>query len=188
MARWPVDGPPRVASPYGDPRRIPGAPGYPAHGRGPHWGHDIAGHVGDAIRAPEAMRILDVQSSSTRDTRMPAPWDGYGPGIVLARGVSGSYHLLAHLSGTAVVKGQTVDEGAYVGAMGDPGGGAHVHWEVRTVPVDKPETRGSTTDDPTEWLHANGGGAPSDPPPRSSSSTAIAVILLGLLYVVTRRR
>lgn len=182
MGRWPVDGDPRIASPYLDPRRSPA-----------HYGVDLAGKLGDPVRAPEAMTVVDVRSVASPEVPdntnvLPAPWTGYGPGIVVGKGASGSFHLLAHLRATSVVRGQAVPEGGLLGVMASHVGasGSHTHWEVRDVAVDQgPATRDQHTMDPHVWLDAHGGG---DPVPAPSSTRNQLGIFLVLLWLVRRRR
>jgi murein DD-endopeptidase MepM/ murein hydrolase activator NlpD len=191
VARWPVDGEPKIASPYLDPRRGPGHPAPLDHA---HYGIDLAGRLGDAIRAPEAMTILETVSSASperpNNTAIAAPWTGYGPGIVVARGESGKCHLLAHLRTTSVVRGQAVPEGALVGTMGKPGAaGPHVHWEVRdnardTGPPESGGNRDTTTTDPHAWLEEHGDTS-SIPSPRARGLDGL--LILGLLWLVIRR-
>jgi murein DD-endopeptidase MepM/ murein hydrolase activator NlpD len=103
-------------------------------------------------------------------TNDKAPFVGYGPAGVLAKGDSGIYHLLAHLDPTAwsddnrPTIGQRYDVGEQVGFPSRDVAPSHVHWEVRIKPIDSPDTRGGNTLDPLQW--ANGfsvtkAGAPS---------------------------
>jgi hypothetical protein len=77
-------------------------------------------------------------------------WSGYGPKGALLRGLSGVFHLLAHLDNLEVRVGNELPEGGVVGR-----GSAvhHVHWEVRTMAR---SPRGAavveTTLDPGAWL------------------------------------
>lgn len=179
MSRWPVDGDPVIASPYKDPRRNP-----------PHFGIDLAGKAGDAVRAPEDMVIADARSSATPDvadnTNIAPPWKGYGPGIVVGRGTSGKFHLLAHLGTVAVVRAQVVRQGELLGKMATHVGasGPHTHWEVRDVAVDDgPATREQHTMDPHVWLDITGGTEPIAVP----ATVPLWLIALAL-YLVTRSR
>lgn len=68
-----------------------GAGGYPST----HYGVDLAGQEGDQVRAPEDGELIAVMANLPgKDVR---PWTGYGPGLVVIKGASGRYHLLAHL-------------------------------------------------------------------------------------------
>lgn len=159
-----------VASGYLDPKRDP-----------PHFGVDLVsiGGAGSSVHAPEAGVVVDTSIApdptiadntnfescaglaggalcKLRDRKW-APWTGYGPGIVVIKGGSGAFHLLAHLATLGVAKGDAVHEGQVVGQTATHVGksGSHVHWEVRTVEIDGPETRGADTTDPMLWLADN---------------------------------
>lgn len=151
MARYPVDSI-NLASGYG--MRIS-----QGRARG-HWGYDLAGSEGDSVRAPEPMVITRVWRGSGTSTRAAAPFDGYGPGGVEGYGDSGVYHLLAHMRADSVSAqvGDAVDEGDELGQMPAQVGasGPHVHWEVRKVEIDSPDTRQANTIEPKEWLYMSG--------------------------------
>ncbi len=93
---------------------------------GPRWGRmhngiDVDGNTGDAIRAAAPGVVIS------------AGWrGGYGNAVVVDHG-SGVATLYAHLSSIGVSDGQSVDQGAVVGAMGCTGSctGSHLHFEVR---------------------------------------------------------
>ena len=193
MARAPVDSI-TIASGYLDPRRNPGAPGYPSHGVGPHYGVDLVGSESTLVKAPEKMDILFAHVLEDPDvannTAFPvpfggfrAPFDGYGPGVILGFGVSGRYHLLAHLGRIAGDAGVSVDEGQTIAAMSSHvgGSGSHTHWEVRAGAIDTPATRARDTVDPMVWIRNPGA------PVASRSSSSILLWLL-VLYAVSRRR
>lgn len=174
MPRFPVDTV-SIASGYRDPRRNP-----------THFGVDLAGKDGTLVRAPERMDILfsDVTDDPDRadNTTHPAPFDGYGPGVVVGRGASGRFHLLAHLGRVGVSKGDSVDEGQVVGAMAAHVGasGSHTHWEVRDVAVDDgPATRERHTVDPAVWVRTGGRA-------EVGQREVPLVAWLLLLYVVSR--
>lgn len=191
MTRYPVDTI-VIASSYLDPRRNP-----------PHYGVDLAGKPGDAVRAPERMSVVATAIApdpgiddntnfepclglagglvcKARDRKW-APWTGYGPGVVVGKGASGRYHLLAHLGAVSVRAGQLVDEGEAVGSLASHVGGSasHVHWEVRDVAVDDgPKSRDRHTVNPVEWVATHGSAAiaPSSGP----------LLWLLLLWAVSR--
>jgi murein DD-endopeptidase MepM/ murein hydrolase activator NlpD len=180
VARFPLDTV-SIASGYLDPRRNP-----------PHYGVDAAGVAGAVVRAPERMVVLvalEASPDSADNTNtLPAPWVGYGPGVVVGKGASGRYHLLAHLGAVDVVRAQVVAEGEVVGALARHvgGSGPHVHWEVRDVAVDAgPATRAAHTVDPVAWLRdIRNVSAPSS----LEVETPWKIIgLLALLWVVSRR-
>jgi murein DD-endopeptidase MepM/ murein hydrolase activator NlpD len=184
VARFPVDIV-SIASGYKDPRRNP-----------THYGLDLAGKLGTPVLAPEAGKVLIAHESDDPDradnTTLPAaagdpwaPFQGYGPGVVVLAGVSGRFHLLAHLFTVGVAAGDTVDEGARLGSIGRHVGasGGHTHWEVRTVPVDNgPATREKFTVDPSVWVRDT--AAPAGSSRRDFELVAVAV----LLWLVIRRR
>jgi murein DD-endopeptidase MepM/ murein hydrolase activator NlpD len=155
-----------IASGYKDPRRNP-----------THYGVDLAGKLGDVVRAPEHMTIVataiapdsDIADNTNFEAcrglrggllcqlrdRKWSPWTGYGPGVVVGHGDSGRFHLLAHLGSVNVVDGQEVNEGDPIGAMASHVGnaGTHTHWEVRSVAVDEgPRTRERFTVDPVAFV------------------------------------
>lgn len=61
-----------------------------------HKGVDLRGNPGDAVYAPEDGTLVMVVARDP-GVELPRPWRGYGPGIVMLKGKSGRYHLLAHL-------------------------------------------------------------------------------------------
>jgi len=123
-----------------------------------HAGVDLLGPVGSPVVAPEDGTVVVVASASTPSdaTRRSAPagWAGYGPRAVLIHGLSGTYHLLAHLrdGGMTLATGAHVREGQQVGEIGVTST-PHLHWEVRTLP--QPPSGVATVEvcgDPAEWL------------------------------------
>jgi murein DD-endopeptidase MepM/ murein hydrolase activator NlpD len=89
-----------------------------------HFGVDLFA-LSSQVFAPENGVVIDVADGQS------APFVGFGPGVILMKGASGFFHLLAHLNfGTIVVRpGQQISEGQFI-ALFDPGIG-HTHWEVR---------------------------------------------------------
>lgn len=122
-----------------------GVHGYPCT----HWGVDTftIGGVRN-VWAPEDGTVVSVADGSS------PPWSGYGPGIVLLKGKSGWYHMMAHLtySSIQVRPGQVIAEGAPI-ALFDPGI-AHCHYEVRRMPTGPSEMN---TVNPEEWHRDHGG-------------------------------
>ncbi len=145
MARVPVDRV-NIISGYGV-RIVPAgkpATGWPVEG---HWAVDLQDAAGGPVRAPEAGRVTAVWSDDK--TR---PWVGYGPGGVEIVGASGVYHLLGHMAPSVMVSvDEDVAEGEQVGTVSNRG---HIHWEVRKVAIDNPDTRAGDTYNPIEWLDA----------------------------------
>lgn len=108
-----------------------------------HKGLDIAppDNGNDALVAPERSTLVDFSLDADNTPR----FKGYGPAVLLLRGDSGVFHLLAHMDQTAtpITIGQVFEEGEQVGLIsrkGPLGNGQptkfwlapHVHWEVRT--------------------------------------------------------
>lgn len=139
MARFPTDDA-RIASAYGVQR--------PTH---VHQGVDIVGTPGQDVKAPEAMVVerivIPFEPDRADNTHIAPPWNGYGPGLVFARGAAG-YHLLAHLGRVDVQVGDHLEEGETIGALASHVGASrsHVHWEIRT------QQRHGFTIDPVEWV------------------------------------
>ena len=122
-----------------------GVHGYPCQ----HPGVDVGGAQGTVVHAPEDGTIVMLADGSA------PPWEGYGPYLVVLKGASGFYHLLAHLQPGSVIGG--------VGSAfkaGDPiattSSANHTHWEVRkkvTPDYAKNETNFDNNIDPVnDWL------------------------------------
>jgi len=95
------------------------------------------------VFAPEAGTVVAVSDGKS------APWVGYGPGIIVIKGESGVYHLLAHLTSSTigVSYGQWVQEGQPLAQFAASYG--HTHYEVRKKLTGPSETN---TIDPNVWL------------------------------------
>jgi hypothetical protein len=123
-----------------------GVHGYPCT----HWGVDTftIGGIRD-VWAPEAGVVVAVSDGRS------APFMGYGPGVVLLKGASGVYHLLAHLElGSVSTKvGAQLAEGQAIGRFDATFG--HCHYEVRRQPTGPSEVN---TMDPGKWLAAQSSG------------------------------
>jgi murein DD-endopeptidase MepM/ murein hydrolase activator NlpD len=108
---WPFSGP--ISSPFGEPRG----------GNSYHTGIDIDafGQYGAPVVAAASGTVVLVTSMD---------W-GYGNYIVIRHG-DGSETLYAHLSAIYVSQGQSVGQGAQIGAIGCTGycTGPHLHFEV----------------------------------------------------------
>jgi murein DD-endopeptidase MepM/ murein hydrolase activator NlpD len=87
-----------------------------------HLGIDIAGATGDGIFASDSGVVVFSGWAS----------GGYGYMIMIDHG-NGYQSLYAHLSQATARCGQSVGQGAYIGAMGSTGNstGAHLHFEIR---------------------------------------------------------
>lgn len=147
-----------------------GVHGYPCE----HPGTDLVGRAGTVVRSPEAGIVINAADGSA------APFSGYGPWLVIIQGVSGKYHLLAHLDPSAMLMapiGLKVEAGTPIGKTSSAN---HTHWEVRSKPVpafSKGETNFTNNVDGMTWL--NGG------------SVLIAVLVAGgagVLYWLWKRR
>lgn len=94
-----------------------------------HAGVDLASPPGTVVRAPEAGTVAVVGVADSLPPTDGWRWRGYGPEIVLLRGESGTWHLLAHLRNARVAVGERVEAGGTVGEISHL---RHVHWEVLT--------------------------------------------------------
>jgi murein DD-endopeptidase MepM/ murein hydrolase activator NlpD len=112
---WPVIGP--IRSSFGQ-REDP----VTGNGEGEfHTGIDISAPIGTPIRATAAGTVKSAEMES-----------GYGREVILDHG-HGMETCYAHMSGFAVMAGQTVVRGQVIGYVGVSGRttGAHLHYEVR---------------------------------------------------------
>lgn len=110
IPRWPVDG--VLTSPFG--LRLRGLrPDL-------HEGVDVAAATGTVVRAMKSGRVEHA-----------GPWGDYGLAVVITHG-SNVRTLYAHLSRVDVAKGEQVDGGGVIGAVGQTGSatGPHLHFEV----------------------------------------------------------
>jgi murein DD-endopeptidase MepM/ murein hydrolase activator NlpD len=112
---------------------LPKYPGYyimPAPGTGRtqtvhgHNGSDFAGKIGTPVLAAAGGTVRVAKSSGYNF--------GYGNYIIVTHG-NGSETVYAHLSRVFVSQGQTVGQGAQIGAIGSSGNstGPHLHFEIR---------------------------------------------------------
>ncbi len=110
---WPVSGP--ITSPFGM-RADPFGRGFTMH-----TGLDIGAPMGATITAAATGRIILAQW-----------YGGYGNAIIIDHGGSTST-LYAHCSQIFVAKGQDVQRGQAIGAVGSTGysTGPHLHFEIR---------------------------------------------------------
>lgn len=97
-----------------------------------HVGIDLDGEIGDPIRAAGAGEVVHAGPA-------PVGYSGYGLTVVIDHGHA-IETLYAHLDTIAVVPGQHVESGQFIGTMGVTGNvtGSHLHFEVRRlgIPVD----------------------------------------------------
>lgn len=89
------------------------------------WQH----HSGIDIAAPTGMAVL---ASAPGKVRYVGMYAGYGQTIYVEH-KDGWATVYAHLSRTSVRPGQTVPQGAVIGAVGNTGRstGPHLHFEIR---------------------------------------------------------
>lgn len=136
-----------------------------------HYAWDLGGAGGTPVVSPEAGVVDTIASGQS------APWSGYDPGLVVVRGRSGYYHLLAHLNpDTIKVRvGEVVQQGQQVGSVAYD----HVHWEVRKKRLPEyakfartDQAHRANTVNPRFWLFFSGVGG--------------AVVLAGIGYGVYR--
>jgi hypothetical protein len=113
-----------ISDPFGAQRSINGGPYYP------HSGTDIANVTGTPLVAAAGGNVALARAMYL-----------YGNVVVIDHGM-GIYTSYNHMDSIAVVEGQHVNQGDYLGAMGETGfvNGPHVHWEaiisgVRTDPT-----------------------------------------------------
>jgi murein DD-endopeptidase MepM/ murein hydrolase activator NlpD len=85
-----------------------------------HRGVDIANRVGTSVYAAQAGRVI-----------FAGPRKGYGQ-VVIIQHSFGYKTLYAHLSTSAVKRGQSVRSGQVIGKVGNSGRstGPHVHFEI----------------------------------------------------------
>jgi murein DD-endopeptidase MepM/ murein hydrolase activator NlpD len=120
-----------------------------------HPGVDLFGPRGTEVHAPEDGVVVAVANGSS------SPWKGYGPWLVIIKGASGVYHLLAHLSperASLALVGARVAAGQLVGVTSSAN---HVHWEVRLKAIPDfaaGESNATNNLDPFAWLARSGGG------------------------------
>lgn len=143
---------------FGAIRRSPaqgscGVHGYPCA----HPGTDVNGPSGTPVRAPENGIIVAAADGSA------APFGGYGPWLVVLRGLAtGKFHLLGHLDPAAMNLapiGLTVSAGTVIGKTSSAN---HTHWEVRKKLVPdfaRGETNATNNTDPLGWLSSASGSA-----------------------------
>jgi len=140
-----------------------------------HQGVDIMAPEGRAIRAMAAGTVVVAIETYTRG------WRGYGRCVLIHHDGASTYELHAHTSRLDVRRGDHVEAGQIVGAVGRTKwatprmelfgqSGAHDHIEVRTHhPVRREPPGGGIVDriDPVAW-HAQGGA----PGPFSTPATS----------------
>jgi murein DD-endopeptidase MepM/ murein hydrolase activator NlpD len=197
MTRLPVDGNGKTTphGAYGYIRKDPsdgscGVGGYPCR----HPGVDLVAPAGAPVFAPEDGVIVEAVAGKGLSSTLPRPYRGYGPGVVVLRGESGAFHLLAHLEPDElrrryadrrdpaervldflVSKDRTkrVQRGEVIAQASGVG---HVHWEVRKL------TKLGGAGDPMAWYwRRRAGGA-------SGGLLMAAVVALALAMERKNRR
>lgn len=123
------------------------------------------------VFAPENGTVIDVANGAS------APFVGFGPGVIVIRGDSGFFHLLAHLNFSTinVRQGQRVGEGQLLATF-DPRIG-HTHWEVRQQRLG---SKPPNTIDPNIWLRGQLAIAAATP---AKSESGVGKLFVGLLVV-----
>lgn len=106
-----------------------------------HTGVDLRGRKGDPVYAPAAGRVVMAEPLSVRGNVI---WIDHGWGVH-----SGYFHL----SQIAVIVGQGVEPGTFLGAVGTTGRSTapHLHWELRIHGV---------ASNPLQWLWRDVGQVP----------------------------
>ncbi|HEX5633972.1 MAG TPA: hypothetical protein VFX50_12125 [Gemmatimonadales bacterium] len=111
------------------------------------------------VRAPEDL-VVDVVA---RDDVTP-PLSGYGPGAVLARGHSGTWHVFGHLSprsfASTLAPGAAIRRGESFARLATGVRPPHLHWEPRrwrtervaVLALGRQVGRGDIVMDPDLWL------------------------------------
>lgn len=128
------------------------------NGKRKHAGLDLAAREGTIVVAPENGRVERVAFGGP-GADMDRPWSRYGPAIVLMRGRSGLFHLLAHVHYPLVAPGELVQAGQPLAAVSEL---AHVHWEIRRGMFPRPGvTNYENSIDPLKW--SAGDNDPLDP-------------------------
>lgn len=114
---WPR--PHRVTSPFGQRRLFNGEL------RSRHWGLDLAGRVGDPVRAAARGRVVLARDLYFAGNTV---FLDHGHGVVTG---------YSHLSEIAVQVGDTVESGQALGEVGATGRvtGPHLHWTLRVAGV-----------------------------------------------------
>jgi murein DD-endopeptidase MepM/ murein hydrolase activator NlpD len=103
--------------------------GYPYPGAPYHEGVDIAGPVGEPILAVADGMVVRVGEDAGDSSRC-------GIGVLTREFDFGRLIRYCHLSAHTVTPGQQVKRGeviGYLGATGNAGPVAHIHWEVRDL-------------------------------------------------------
>lgn len=115
-----------------------------------HAGVDLASPRGTTVRAPESGSVIVTGIADAIPPTDGWRWRGYGPEIVLMRGESGRFHLLAHLQSVTVGVGDRVEAGQKIGEISQL---RHVHWEVLTrARPGRGQAVAEISLDPLAWL------------------------------------
>lgn len=97
--------------------------------RGPHWSEGV--HTGVDFRAPRGTAVVALTDGVVIRAGRSQPWAGIA---VVIRAENGHEIWNAHLSRTAVKRGERVTAGDLIGEIGDTGNatGPHLHLGVWT--------------------------------------------------------
>jgi len=118
-----------------------------------HPGLDVNGPNGKRVNAPENGVVTFVASGQS------SPVGGYGPWVVIIRGDSGVFHLVAHLdwrNASMAPIGRRVRAGDQIGTVSTAN---HVHWEVRRKQFPNfaaGDSNAANNIDPIPWLASGG--------------------------------
>jgi septal ring factor EnvC (AmiA/AmiB activator) len=101
---------------------------------------------GVGIEAPAGTPVRAVEGGTVE---MAAPFEGYGPTVVVSHG-GGYYSLYLYLREVQVQQGATVQKGQVIGTVGgeQTPEGAHIEFQIRAP--------GGQAVDPLAWLRAQG--------------------------------
>jgi murein DD-endopeptidase MepM/ murein hydrolase activator NlpD len=133
------------------------------------------------VFAPESGVVERVSDGKS------APFQGYGPGVILIKGDSGFYHLLSHLNFSTinVAPGQRVFDGQRIAQFDREV--AHTHYEVRRAPTGPSATN---TIDPAVWLTIQQRKLVAEAPPDKTSNVGVKLAavmgLVGLSWLALR--
>lgn len=103
-----------------------------------HTGIDLTNTVNSPINSFTSGKVYKVVSGTTPNSGSLSSTDGGGFGnYVVVKDENGNYNYYAHMNGTSVKQGDTVNVGDKLGILGHTGRstGPHLHYEVRKDPT-----------------------------------------------------
>ncbi len=115
-------------------------------GRAPQEGGTSIRYNGIGIGAAAGTPVRAVEAGTVE---MAAPFEGYGPTVVVSHG-GGYYSLYLYLREVQVAQGAKIEKGQVVGTVGGEHTpeGAHVEFQIRSP--------GGQAVDPLTWLRRQG--------------------------------